>query len=90
MQVYVGNLNFATTNEALNEFFSSKGEVVKVRIITDKETGRSMGYGFVEMADEGAARDAIAELDGQELDGRKLRINEARRKEERGGPRHRH
>ena len=78
-KLYVGNLNYNTTEDALREAFGANGrEVTSVSIIMDRETGRSRGFAFVEMATSEAAQQALQELDGQELDGRMLRINEAR------------
>lgn len=78
MNLYVGNLTFDATEESVREAFAGYGGVTSVRIITDRETGRSRGFGFVEMADAEAAKAAIAALDGTELDGRPLTVNEAR------------
>ena len=77
-RIYVGNLSFGTQEDALRELFEPYGDVESVNIITDRQTGRSKGFGFVEMADPQAARDAIAALDGGEFEGRNLRVNEAR------------
>ena len=75
--IYVGNLSFDSTEEGLKEAFSAHGEVTSARIITDRETGRSRGFAFVEM--DGADADAAIEaVNGTELDGRKLNVNEAR------------
>ncbi len=74
--LYVGNIPWSTTEEELKAFFSEQGEVISARIITERGTGRSKGYGFVEVADEDAEK--IVELNGVELDGRKLVINEAK------------
>lgn len=84
MKLYVGNLPFSTTNAELNEMFAPFGEVTSADVITDRETGRSRGFGFVEMADEGAKR-AIEELDGSDIGGRRLTVNEARPRTDRGG-----
>lgn len=81
-KLYVGNLPFSATEDGVREFFSSVGEVQSVKIITDRDTGRSRGFCFVEMQNADAA---IAELNGKEMDGRKLTINEAREREQRGG-----
>ncbi|HEY6178914.1 MAG TPA: RNA-binding protein, partial [Kofleriaceae bacterium] len=84
-KLYVGNLNYNTTEESLREAFGSNGrEVTSVSIIMDRETGRSRGFAFVEMSTSEFAQQALQELDGQELDGRMLRINEAREREARG------
>ena len=79
--IYVGNLAFSTTAEDLREWFSAFGEVTKAQVTTDRETGRSRGFGFVEMASGGA--EAIAALNGTQLEGRTLTVNEAKPREER-------
>ncbi len=93
-KLYVGNLSYSASEEALANLFAQFGDVVSARIITDRETGRSKGFGFVEMADEGAAQQAITALNGQTVDGRPLTVNEARPQERRegggGGGRHDH
>ena len=84
-KLYVGNLSYNTSGDALREAFSQNGrEVTSVQIIMDRETGRSRGFAFVEMSTPEGAQQAMQELDGQELDGRMLRINEAREREPRG------
>ena len=84
-KLYVGNLNYNTTELALKEAFGADGrEVLSVSIIMDRETGRPRGFAFVEMATAEGAQAALAALDGQELEGRMLRINEAREREARG------
>lgn len=83
-KLYVGNLSFQTQEDELRSTFSQYGEVIDVRIMTDRDTGRSRGFGFVEMADAGAAESAINAMNGAELDGRSLRVNEARPQENRG------
>jgi len=85
-RIYVGNLPFNATEESVRELFSHYGTVDSVNLITDRETGRPRGFGFVEMADEGAVA-AIAALDKQDFGGRALNVNEARPREERGGDR---
>ncbi len=80
--IYVGNLPWSTTEEELREAFAQYGEVVSAKIITDRETGRSRGFGFVEIEGDGAA-EAIAALDGSMMDGRTLKVNEARPRPER-------
>ena len=86
-KLYVGNLNYNTNEESLRTAFSSNGrEVSSVSIIMDRETGRSRGFAFVEMATAEGAQEALRELDGTDLDGRTLRINEARERDSRGGP----
>ena len=76
--IYVGNLSWSTSEEALRETFEQYGEVLSARIITDRDTGRSRGFGFVEMENEDEANAAIDALNGQPLDGRPLTVNEAR------------
>ncbi len=83
MNIYVGNLPYSMTSEQLREVFVPHGEIVRAVVITDRETGRSKGFGFVEMADATAGQAAIDALDGQEVDGRPLRVNEARPREDR-------
>src|SRR5512146_1778568 len=84
-KLYVGNLNYNTTEQSLRDAFGANGrEVASVSVIVDRETGRSRGFAFVEMATSEGAQQALQELDGQELDGRQLRINEAREREARG------
>ena len=83
-KIYVGNLGFQTTEQALRSHFSQHGEVLSTTIVTDRETGQSRGFGFVEMDDAGA-RAAISALDQSELDGRNLKVNEAKPRENRGG-----
>ena len=82
-KLYVGNLSYSTTEANLSEFFAQAGEVASVNLITDRMTGRSRGFAFVEMAEESAAQQAIAELNGKELDGRALKVAEARPRRER-------
>lgn len=86
MNIYVSNLNFRTRGESLQTLFGEYGEVSSANIITDRETGRSRGFGFVEMPDESAARNAINALNGFELDERAINVNEARPKTERSDP----
>jgi RNA recognition motif-containing protein len=81
-KIYVGNLPWSATDASLREAFSAFGDVESASVVTDRETGRSRGFGFVEM--DGADADkAIRELDGRDLDGRAMRVNEARPKERR-------
>jgi RNA recognition motif-containing protein len=82
-KLYVGGISYGTSESALQSAFAQAGEVASVAIIMDKMTGRSKGFGFVEMATEEGARAAIEMWNGKELDGRKLTVNEARPKEER-------
>lgn len=86
MRIFVGNLSFTTTEEELSQLFEPYGEVERAQIITDRETGRSRGFGFVEMPDTTQAQAAIDGLQGTSLGGRQLTVNEARRRE---GPRQR-
>jgi cold-inducible RNA-binding protein len=83
-RIYVGNLSFQTTEDDLKDLFALAGPVDSVRIITDRDTGRSKGFAFVEVSD-GAAEKAIAQLNGKELKGRTLTVNEARPVEPRTG-----
>jgi len=87
--LYVGNLSYDTSSDRLREVFETYGEVVSANVITDRETGRSRGFGFVEMATQEAADAAIAGLDGQQLDGRTIRVNEARPRQPRSDRRSR-
>ena len=83
-KLYVGNLSFQTTEDDLSNLFEQAGSVESVRIITDRDTGRSRGFGFVEMGDEDAEK-AINQYNGTDLDGRALTVNEARPQTNRGG-----
>ncbi|MCD4757513.1 MAG: RNA-binding protein [Arcobacteraceae bacterium] len=83
MQIYVGNMNYRTTEEDINKLFSQYGEVESVKLISDRETGRAKGFGFVTMNDDSAAKEAIEALNEKEFEGRSLRINEAKPREER-------
>lgn len=85
MKLYVGNLSYEVTNASLEELFAPFGAVRSAQVIQDRDTGRSKGFGFVEMGDDNAARSAIAELNEKEFNGRPLTVNEARPREERGG-----
>jgi len=85
MNIYVSNLSFNVQDEDLKEFFAPYGEVTSAKVINDRETGQSRGFGFVEMADDAAAKKAIAELDQATVDGRAIRVSEARPKENRSG-----
>jgi RNA recognition motif-containing protein len=84
-KLYVGNLSYNVDSAQLEELFSKYGQVQSAQVIQDRDTGRSKGFGFVEMADDNAAREAIEGLNMREQDGRALTVNEARPKEERGG-----
>jgi len=83
MNIYVSNLSFAIHDNELSGFFSEFGEVSSAKVIMDKMTSRSRGFGFVEMADDEAAKKAVAALDGTTQDGRTIKVTEARQKEER-------
>ncbi len=87
MNIYVGNLSFDATDEDLREVFEQHGRVESAKIIMDSYSGRSRGFGFVEMSDESEARSAISGLDGQEFMGRALRVDEARPRRQGGGGR---
>ena len=82
MNIYVSNLSFNVQDEDLREFFTEYGEVSSAKVITDKFTGKSRGFGFVEMPDDTAAQKAIAELDNGTVEGRTIRVMEAKPKEE--------
>jgi cold-inducible RNA-binding protein len=83
--IFVGNLSFGATEDAVRSMFEAYGTVDRVSLITDRDTGQARGFGFVEMSNDAEAERAIAELNGRELDGRALNINEARPKTDRGG-----
>ncbi|MCH7802451.1 MAG: RNA-binding protein [Acidobacteria bacterium] len=84
-KLYVGGLPYAVTEDKLQEIFSAHGTVDSARVITDRFTGRSRGFGFVEMSTEEEAQTAIDSLNGSDLEGRSLTVNEARPQENRGG-----
>src|SRR5881392_254485 len=84
-KLYVGNLSYEVDSSELEQLFSAHGQVVSAQIINDRDTGRSKGFGFVEMADDAEADAAIAALNGQQHNGRALTVNEARPREDRGG-----
>ncbi len=84
-KLYVGGLPYSVTEDKLQEIFSAHGTVDSARVITDRFTGRSRGFGFVEMSNEEEAQTAIDSLNGSDLDGRSLTVNEARPQENRGG-----
>jgi len=86
-KIYVGNMNYATTEDSLRELFGQFGGVESVAVIMDRATGRAKGFGFVEMESDQAAQAAIQKLDGQEFEGRKLRVNEAQEKPRDAEPR---
>lgn len=87
MNIYVGNLPHATSEETLKKAFEQFGQVEKVKIIIDRETGQSRGFGFVDMPNDDEAQTAIAKMNDAELEGRKLRVNEAREAERPARPR---
>ena len=88
MNIYVGNLSFDTTDQSLESAFAAYGSVDSARVITDRETGRSRGFGFVEMSNDGEAGEALNGLNGTDLDGRTITVNEARPKEPRSRSRY--
>lgn len=83
MNIFVSNLSYNVQDEDLREFFSPYGEVTSAKVITDKFTGKSRGFGFVEMSDDAAAQKAIAELDNGTVDGRTIKVAEAKPREDR-------
>ena len=83
--IYVGNLSFEATEESVRALFEAYGTVGRVNIVTDRDTGQPRGFGFVEMANDGEGEKAIAAMNGTELGGRALNVNEARPKAERSG-----
>ena len=85
MNIYVSNLSFNIQDEDLREFFAPYGEVTSAKVIMDKITNQSRGFGFVEMSDETASKKAIAELDGATVENRTIKVNEARPREDRPG-----
>ena len=84
MNIFVGNLNYRSTDDSLRAAFEAYGEVESAKVITSRDSGRSRGFGFVEMPNEDEAKAAIAGLDSKDLDGRDIRVNEARSKGEGG------
>lgn len=84
-KLYVGNLTYSTDSSALEALFTPFGNVRSAQVIMDRDTGRSKGFGFVEMSDDQAGQAAIAALNGKDVDGRALTVNEARPREDRGG-----
>jgi RNA recognition motif-containing protein len=85
MKLYVGNLNFKTSGEDLQELFGQVGTVESASVVMDRDTGRSRGFGFVEMASNEEGQKAIEQFNGKEFNGRNLSVNEARPREDRGG-----
>ena len=86
-KLFVGGLNWKTTDEGLHQAFAQFGELSEAKVITDRETGRSRGFGFVTFVDDAAADRAISEMDGKELEGRAVKVNQAEEKGARGGGR---
>jgi RNA recognition motif-containing protein len=84
-KLYVGNLAYGVTDSALSQLFESHGTVQSAQVIMDRDTGRSKGFGFVEMGNDAEAQAAIQALNGKEVEGRSLTVNEAKPKEDRGG-----
>jgi cold-inducible RNA-binding protein len=85
MRLYVGNLSYNVTNQGLEDMFAEHGRVQSAQVVQDRDTGRSKGFGFVEMTDTNEARTAIQSLNLKDVDGRSLTVNEARPREERSG-----
>ena len=83
MNIYVGNIAYTTSEDDLRDLFARYGEVTAVRVITDRDTGRSKGFGFVEMTDDDQAKEAISALDSKDFMGRDVKVNEARPREPR-------
>ena len=87
MRIFIGNLAYTTTEEDLSHLFEAYGEVARLQIMTERESGRSRGFGFVEMPHDAEAQAAIAGLNGTSIGGRPLTVSEAHQRQERGGPR---
>ena len=85
--LFIGNMSFKTTETELRSLFEPFGEISRVNVVTDRDTGQARGFGFVEMTNDGEAQNAITSLNGKEVDGRALNVNEARPKTERSAPR---
>lgn len=85
VKIYVGNLSFSTTDASLRAAFEAHGQVASASVVLDRDTGRSRGFGFVEMPNDAEARAAIEGMNGKDVDGRSLTVNEARPKEPRAG-----
>ena len=83
MRIYVGNLSWTADENELRDAFAAHGEVTSLQVITDRETGRSRGFAFVEMANDAEAKNAISEVNNKEIDGRQLKVNEAKPRNER-------
>ncbi len=88
MKLYVGNLPFSVNSDDLEQMFSGYGDVTSTQVISDRETGRSRGFGFVEIESDDAGRKAIEEMDGADSGGRRLTVNEARPREDRSSRRY--
>ncbi len=86
-KLFVGNMSFQTTESELRSIFEPYGEITSINVITDRDTGRPRGFAFVELSNDGEAAKAITELDGKNVGGRALKVNEAKPKPERSGPR---
>jgi RNA recognition motif-containing protein len=86
-KLFVGGLSWDTTDDGLRQAFASYGEITEAKIITDRDTGRSRGFGFVTFAQDDAAKTAISKMDGTSLDGKTIKVNEAQEKSPRGGGR---
>jgi cold-inducible RNA-binding protein len=84
MKLYVGNLSFQTSSDDLNQLFAQAGTVESAAVVEDRETGRSRGFGFVEMSSKEEAQKAIEQFNGKEMNGRNLNVNEAKPREDRG------
>jgi RNA recognition motif-containing protein len=84
MRIYVGNLPYTTSNEQLAELFGQYGEVTEATVVMDRDSGQSKGFGFVQMTDDNAANNAIAQLNGTTLDNRTIRVSEAQARPDRG------
>ena len=82
MRIYVGNLSWTADENELRDAFAAHGEVTSLQVITDRETGRSRGFAFVEMANDAEAKDAISAVDNKEIDGRQVKVNEAKPRNE--------
>ncbi|MDH5717754.1 MAG: RNA-binding protein [Spirochaetia bacterium] len=80
MNIYVGNLDYETTNQSLHNLFAEFGNVVNANVITDRDSGRSKGFGFVEMSEKSEGIKAISKLNGKEVNGREIKVNEAQQK----------
>jgi RNA recognition motif-containing protein len=87
MNIYIANLNFSTKTESLQQLFEGYGEVTSAKIITDRDTGRSRGFGFVEMSNDDEATKAMEELNNTDFEGKTISVNEARPKESNSGSR---